>query len=168
MELEGTRYGISYATVWSSCSGFLPPPPLFLLHTCTHIKTSVYLCQMCILSSLDSCQLCAIYLTSYVLIFSKYYHYIWNLIGTYLLQYYTDPKSGYVFRSKKDVLRYLESGEISRHALKPKKSCINNAELINSEISVSLHLIWCFSKWILCCAVFSIIILFVIPSFLWQ
>ncbi|KAK4558155.1 hypothetical protein RGQ29_007782 [Quercus rubra] len=51
--------------------------------------------------------------------------------------YYTDPKSGYVFRSKKDVLRYLESGEISRHALKPKKSCINNAELINSEISPS-------------------------------
>lgn len=87
---------------------------------------------------------------------------------TYLLQYYTDPRSGYVFRSKQDVLRYLESGEISRHAFKPKKSCINNEELINSEISVSLHLAWCFSKWMLCCAVFSIIILFGIPSFPWQ
>jgi hypothetical protein len=69
-----------------------------------------------------------------------------NANGTRKDPYYTDPRSGYVFRSKQDVLRYLESGEISRHAFKPKKSCINNEELINSEISVSLHLAWCFSK----------------------
>ncbi|XP_052211651.1 uncharacterized protein LOC127814277 isoform X2 [Diospyros lotus] len=35
--------------------------------------------------------------------------------------YYTDPVNGYVFRSKKDALRYLESGDFSKCAIKPKK-----------------------------------------------
>ncbi|MED6224217.1 hypothetical protein PIB30_081750 [Stylosanthes scabra] len=35
-------------------------------------------------------------------------------------KYYIDPSSGYVFRSLKDVDRYLESGEIGRNAFKPK------------------------------------------------
>lgn len=35
--------------------------------------------------------------------------------------YYTDPVSGYVFRSQKDALRYLETGEMSVCAIKPKK-----------------------------------------------
>ncbi|KAL1319339.1 hypothetical protein HN51_071630 [Arachis hypogaea] len=34
--------------------------------------------------------------------------------------YYIDPASGYVFRSLRDVDRYLESGEIGRNAFKPK------------------------------------------------
>lgn len=35
--------------------------------------------------------------------------------------YYTDPVSGYVFRSKKDVFRYIETGDISKCAMKPTK-----------------------------------------------
>ncbi|KAK4283165.1 hypothetical protein QN277_000149 [Acacia crassicarpa] len=34
--------------------------------------------------------------------------------------YYIDPVSGYVFRSIKDAVRYIESGEIGRNAFKPK------------------------------------------------
>ncbi|XP_061337261.1 uncharacterized protein LOC133284277 [Gastrolobium bilobum] len=39
---------------------------------------------------------------------------------------YTDPVSGYVFRSKKDALRYLESGDISTCAIKPSKRQIQD------------------------------------------
>ncbi|KAJ7969983.1 Methyl-CpG-binding domain-containing protein 13 [Quillaja saponaria] len=35
--------------------------------------------------------------------------------------FYTDPISGYVFRSMKDTLRYLETGELGRLTLKPKE-----------------------------------------------
>ncbi|KAL6280310.1 hypothetical protein ACE6H2_017191 [Prunus campanulata] len=42
--------------------------------------------------------------------------------------YYTDPVSGYVFRSKNAVMHYLETGEISRHAFKPKNKCTNTDE----------------------------------------
>nr|GMD99901.1 Methyl-CpG-binding domain-containing protein [Ipomoea batatas] len=35
--------------------------------------------------------------------------------------YYTDPVSGYVFRSKKDAFRYIETGDISKCAMKPTK-----------------------------------------------
>ncbi|KAI5383782.1 uncharacterized protein LOC127107950 [Lathyrus oleraceus] len=34
---------------------------------------------------------------------------------------YIDPASGYVFHSKKDVLRYLESGDIDKCAMKPSR-----------------------------------------------
>lgn len=34
--------------------------------------------------------------------------------------YYIDPVSGYIFRSMKDVVRYLETGELGRLAYKPK------------------------------------------------
>ncbi|KAL5746299.1 hypothetical protein ACOSP7_027445 [Xanthoceras sorbifolium] len=34
--------------------------------------------------------------------------------------FYTDPVSGYIFRSMKDVVRYLETGELGRLAYKPK------------------------------------------------
>ncbi|ONI07006.1 hypothetical protein PRUPE_5G094800 [Prunus persica] len=47
--------------------------------------------------------------------------------------YYTDPVSGYVFRSKNAVMHYLETGEISRHAFKPKNKCTNELTLINDE-----------------------------------
>ncbi|KAG8659243.1 uncharacterized protein LOC110609552 isoform X2 [Manihot esculenta] len=39
--------------------------------------------------------------------------------------YYTDPVTGRVFRSKRDVQRYLETGEISRRAVFPKKGPID-------------------------------------------
>nr|XP_016466425.1 PREDICTED: uncharacterized protein LOC107789161 isoform X6 [Nicotiana tabacum] len=35
--------------------------------------------------------------------------------------FYTDPVHGYVFRSKKDVMRYLQTGDISRCAMRPTK-----------------------------------------------
>ncbi|GFZ16484.1 nucleic acid-binding, OB-fold-like protein [Actinidia rufa] len=49
-------------------------------------------------------------------------------------EYYTDPVSGYVFRSQKDALRYLESGDINRCALKPKKR--DELEFLNGETSL--------------------------------
>ena len=55
-------------------------------------------------------------------------------------QFYTDPVSGYVFRSKKDALRYVQTGEISRHAFRPKKPPSDAPELMKDEISVSLQL----------------------------
>lgn len=36
------------------------------------------------------------------------------------MQYYIDPVSGYVFRSIRDVDRYLETGYIGKNAFKPK------------------------------------------------
>ncbi|XP_059638811.1 uncharacterized protein LOC132281091 isoform X2 [Cornus florida] len=49
--------------------------------------------------------------------------------------YYTDPVSGYIFRSKPDVLRFLETGDISTCAIKPRKRAINDLELLNDKIS---------------------------------
>ncbi|KAL5551745.1 hypothetical protein UlMin_001921 [Ulmus minor] len=46
--------------------------------------------------------------------------------------YYTDPVSGYIFRSKKDALRYVETGEIGRLAIKPKNSCAIVQDLVNN------------------------------------
>jgi hypothetical protein len=43
------------------------------------------------------------------------------MIGLHFQQFYIDPVSGYVFHSKKDVTRYLESGDISRCAMKPTR-----------------------------------------------
>ncbi|GAV68931.1 MBD domain-containing protein [Cephalotus follicularis] len=56
--------------------------------------------------------------------------------------YYTDPSSGYVFRSKKDVLLYLETGEISRHAFKPKKKDLNDLDLTNDTTLPSSAAKW--------------------------
>ncbi|KAM7531242.1 hypothetical protein LguiB_034652 [Lonicera macranthoides] len=52
---------------------------------------------------------------------------------------YTDPLSGYVFSSKKDALRYLETGNIDSCASKPKKRDTDDPELINGKISVIIH-----------------------------
>lgn len=43
--------------------------------------------------------------------------------------YYTDPVSGYVFRSMKDALRYLETGELGKQAFKPKDKGNYDVEL---------------------------------------
>lgn len=53
------------------------------------------------------------------------------------LQYYTDPVNGYVFRSKKDALRYIESGDISRCLFKPNKRQIQDED--DSTVS---HICW--------------------------
>ncbi|XP_031278326.1 uncharacterized protein LOC116136796 [Pistacia vera] len=55
-----------------------------------------------------------------------------NAFGVRRDPYYTDPVSGYVFRSKKDVFRYLETGEISRHAFKPSKRDAHDLEALPS------------------------------------
>lgn len=57
---------------------------------------------------------------------------------TLLLQYYTDPASGYVFRSQRDALRYLETGETSVCAIKPKKREELSFLIEGTSVSVSL------------------------------
>ncbi|KVH91854.1 DNA-binding, integrase-type, partial [Cynara cardunculus var. scolymus] len=47
--------------------------------------------------------------------------------------YYTDPESGFIFRSKLDALRYLETGDINLCAIRPRKKDENGNE-INSTV----------------------------------
>ncbi|XP_030536610.1 methyl-CpG-binding domain-containing protein 13 isoform X2 [Rhodamnia argentea] len=49
--------------------------------------------------------------------------------------YYTDPVSGYVFRSMKDVRRYLQTGDIGRLAYKPPDKDEIDADLEDSKIT---------------------------------
>uniref|UniRef100_A0A5B6YMT6 MBD domain-containing protein n=1 Tax=Davidia involucrata TaxID=16924 RepID=A0A5B6YMT6_DAVIN len=55
-------------------------------------------------------------------------------------KYYTDPVSGYVFRSMKDIRRYLKTGELGRLAIKPKDKGSSSMELEDDKIS-SLELV---------------------------
>ncbi|XWS37821.1 hypothetical protein CRYUN_Cryun19dG0078100 [Craigia yunnanensis] len=48
--------------------------------------------------------------------------------------FYTDPVSGYVFRSMKDALCYVESGELGRLASKPKEKGCNDEDLEEDNI----------------------------------
>ncbi|XVE58560.1 hypothetical protein DITRI_Ditri04bG0179000 [Diplodiscus trichospermus] len=48
--------------------------------------------------------------------------------------FYTDPVGGYVFRSMKDALRYVETGELGRLAFKPKGNGSNNEDLEEDNI----------------------------------
>ncbi|GMJ06533.1 hypothetical protein HRI_004322500 [Hibiscus trionum] len=48
--------------------------------------------------------------------------------------FYTDPVSGYVFRSMKDALRYVETGELGKLAFKPKEKGSNNEDLEEHDI----------------------------------
>lgn len=56
------------------------------------------------------------------------------MIVLYLQQFYIDPVSGYVFRSKKDALRYVKSGDISTCVLKPYKKLIQDEDKITVRI----------------------------------
>ncbi|KAJ0967088.1 hypothetical protein J5N97_024005 [Dioscorea zingiberensis] len=40
--------------------------------------------------------------------------------------FYIDPVTGYIFRSRKDAFRFIESGVISKHVSRPKNSCTSN------------------------------------------
>ncbi|XP_073118639.1 uncharacterized protein [Henckelia pumila] len=51
--------------------------------------------------------------------------------------FYTDPVSGYVFRSKKDVLRYLETNDISSCAIRPKRREIDDPNSVKKKTSSS-------------------------------
>ncbi|XP_047160220.1 methyl-CpG-binding domain-containing protein 13-like [Vigna umbellata] len=46
--------------------------------------------------------------------------------------FYIDPVSGYVFRSKKDALRYVKSGDISSCAIKPYKQQIQDEDKVSN------------------------------------
>lgn len=46
--------------------------------------------------------------------------------------------SGYVFRSMKDVLRYLKTGDIGRLASKPKEKSSSDRELEDAETPVRM------------------------------
>ncbi|XWS50545.1 hypothetical protein CRYUN_Cryun12cG0096000 [Craigia yunnanensis] len=48
--------------------------------------------------------------------------------------FYTDPVSGYVFRSMKDALRYVETGELGRLAFKPKDKGSSDEDLEEDNI----------------------------------
>ncbi|XP_022764892.1 methyl-CpG-binding domain-containing protein 13-like isoform X2 [Durio zibethinus] len=48
--------------------------------------------------------------------------------------FYTDPVSGYVFRSMKDALRYVETGELGRLAFKPKDKGSNDEDFEDDNI----------------------------------
>ncbi|KAF8379456.1 hypothetical protein HHK36_028892 [Tetracentron sinense] len=48
--------------------------------------------------------------------------------------YYTDPVCGYVFRSKIEVFRYLETGEPGKRVAKPKTRSFDDVELIDGEM----------------------------------
>lgn len=47
------------------------------------------------------------------------------------MQYYTDPVSGYIFRSKLDALRYLDTGDINLCAIRPRKKDADGNEVVS-------------------------------------
>uniref|UniRef100_A0A452XC52 MBD domain-containing protein n=3 Tax=Aegilops tauschii TaxID=37682 RepID=A0A452XC52_AEGTS len=53
--------------------------------------------------------------------------------GTKSDPYYTDPVSGYEFRSLKDVQRYIESGDISKCNVRPKKRTAQDACITQNQ-----------------------------------
>lgn len=62
-----------------------------------------------------------------------------SLIYSYkLLQYYTESATGYIFRSLRDVIRYLETGDVGIHVSKPKKMCTSAKDSTDNKLSVSL------------------------------
>lgn len=55
--------------------------------------------------------------------------------------YYTDPGTGYVFRSKKDALRYVKTGELGKYAFKPRERRTNNVnegDITTSKVNDNL------------------------------
>lgn len=78
---------------------------------------------------------------------------IWNTYLTWfewslLLQFYIDPVNGYVFRSKKDVMRYLKTGDINQCAYRPKKMRSNDQDLTSDEkeVAVSLYFLFYYAQ----------------------
>ncbi|KAF5192742.1 hypothetical protein FRX31_017671 [Thalictrum thalictroides] len=51
--------------------------------------------------------------------------------------YYTDPVSGYVFRSRKDVMRYLKTGKLGKYAFKPKEGEMKSVNKLETKTSVN-------------------------------
>lgn len=55
-----------------------------------------------------------------------------------LLQYYTDPESGYVFRTLKDCICYIEHGVLSKHAFKPNINSVCKILAFEQDFLVSI------------------------------
>ncbi|KAG9145111.1 hypothetical protein Leryth_008913 [Lithospermum erythrorhizon] len=53
--------------------------------------------------------------------------------------FYVDPVSGYMFQSKLDALRYIETGDIIKCAIKPKKRGTDDNESTQIVYRVSIH-----------------------------
>jgi len=60
------------------------------------------------------------------------------MIGLYFQQFYIDPVGGYVFRSKKDALRYVKSGDISVCVVKPYKQQIQDQDKVSVRLFCSI------------------------------
>lgn len=58
---------------------------------------------------------------------------------TSLVQYYTDPVNGYVFRSRKDAIQYIETGQVSKYAIKPKNRNTSDLYTSKKESHVSMN-----------------------------
>ena len=50
------------------------------------------------------------------------------------MQFYVDPLSGYIFFSKLDALRYLDSGDIKKCAMRPLRKDMNEEDYVSSLI----------------------------------
>ncbi|KAJ8630518.1 hypothetical protein MRB53_023841 [Persea americana] len=62
-------------------------------------------------------------------------------IGSSRLKYYHEPRSGRRFRSRKEVERFIQTGEVPRYKSKPKIEK-SNVENINSEPTPSGNIAW--------------------------
>jgi len=59
------------------------------------------------------------------------------MTGLHFQQLYIDPVSGYAFHSKKDVQRYLKTGDIAKCAIKPSRRQYQDED--NSTVRHFLH-----------------------------
>lgn len=59
---------------------------------------------------------------------AMFYNYMFDVS----MQYYLDPLSEYVFLSKKDALRYLESGDVMKCVMRPYRRNVNNDDIVSS------------------------------------
>lgn len=53
------------------------------------------------------------------------------------MQYYTDPVTGYIFRSKLDALRFLDHGDVNLCAMRPKVKDKDGNEVVSSPLVCS-------------------------------
>lgn len=59
-----------------------------------------------------------------------------------LMQFYLDPSSEYAFFSKKDALRYLESGDVIKCVVKPIKRDMNKDGPVSSSYFKKKRILW--------------------------
>ena len=84
-----------------------------------------------------------------------------------LLQFYIDTATGLVFRSKPDALRYIRTGEISKHAYRRKNGSTSGEEfaLVKTSVSILYSLLLSKLPHLFCCDIF---LLFTMKCFWWK